>query len=306
MTIKWEMGDLSLERIVESEAAFVSPQEIFPQWQERHLIENRDWLVPRFLEASSGLLVLASQSFLVRRNGRIILIDTCVGNDKARKRPYFNQASWPWLDRLLAAGVRPGDVDMVLCTHLHVDHVGWNTRLENGKWVPTFPNARYLFSQREWEYWRAGGSAQLIARTGDFFSDSVLPVIASGQVDFVEDVFALDEAIWLEPTPGHTMGHCAVHLDGASRHAVLIGDLMHHPLQIRYPDWSTNFCTDPDLARRTRQRFFEQHVDSDNLIFPAHFPAPTGILLERRGSDYDFAFDGEQQTIFHRSGSRGH
>jgi glyoxylase-like metal-dependent hydrolase (beta-lactamase superfamily II) len=300
--IKWELGDISLQRIIESEAPVISPGEIFPQWQSHYLSENRDWLVPRFFHPRAELLVFASQSFLVRRNGRTILIDTCVGNDKERKRLFYHRGNWPWLDRLRAAGIEPADVDMVLCSHLHVDHVGWNTKLENGKWVPTFPNARYLFSRREWEYWSSGGSARVLPHTGDYFSDSVLPVIASGQAELVEDEFAVDESIWLEPTPGHTPGHCAVHLRNGSSHALLTGDLIHHPLQVRYPDWSTRFCIDPDMARRSRRDFLDKHANSNILICPSHFPDPTGMFIQRDGADYDFKFAGEQHPIM--SGSR--
>jgi glyoxylase-like metal-dependent hydrolase (beta-lactamase superfamily II) len=295
--LKWELGGISLLRIVESEAPIISCEEIFPDWREQHLSENLDWLVPRFFDVSTRQLIFASQSFLVRQNGRAILIDTCVGNDKKRKRPFYHHGRWPWIERLRAAGIEPENVDIVLCSHLHVDHVGWNTQLANGRWVPTFPNARYLFSRREWDFWKRGRSAQVLPHTGDYFFDSILPVIASGQAEFVDDDFALDSSIWLELTPGHTPGHCAVHIHGADTHALLTGDLMHHPLQLRYPDWSTSFCIDPDMARRTRRRFLEQHANGMDLIFPSHFPNPTGIVISREGADYDFRFDGERQSV---------
>ena len=139
----------------------------------------------------SGLLTITIQSFLIRQNGLTILVDSCSGNDKeARARPEFRRAQWPWLERLREAGVKPEDIDIVLCSHLHVDHVGWNTRLDNGRWVPTFPNARYLISRREWDHWQAAGPAAL-ARTGDYITDSVLPVFASGQAELIGDEHAL-------------------------------------------------------------------------------------------------------------------
>ena len=149
-TQHWTFGDISMQRVIESETPLLSPFEIFPDCTQAHLDANRDWLQPRFQNAAEGLLVITIQSFLLRRNGLTILVDACSGNDKeARTRPQFRRAKWPWLERLAAAGVKPEDIDIVLCSHLHVDHVGWNTRLDNGRWVPTFPNARYLISRRE-------------------------------------------------------------------------------------------------------------------------------------------------------------
>src|SRR5262245_31392282 len=161
----WTFGESTLRRIVEYEGPTLSPFEIFGDCTQAHLDQNRAWLVPRFQDATSGILIITIQSFLIRRNGLTVLVDAWSGNDKERARPHFHRRSWPWLDTLRSAGVAPEDVDVVLCTHLHVDHVGWNTRLENGRWVPTFPNARYLISQREWEYWREAGPAAL-ERTG--------------------------------------------------------------------------------------------------------------------------------------------
>src|SRR5258707_8809720 len=181
----WKFGASTMQRIVESETPMLSPFEIFTDCTQAHLDANRDWLQPRFQDPNSGLLTITIQSFLLRQNGLTILVDSCSGNDKAaRERPVFRHAQWPWLQRLAEAGVQPEDVDIVLCSHLHVDHVGWNTRLDNGRWVPTFPNARYLISRREWDHWQAAGMAAL-ARTGDYITDSVLPVFAAGPSDVV-------------------------------------------------------------------------------------------------------------------------
>jgi glyoxylase-like metal-dependent hydrolase (beta-lactamase superfamily II) len=266
---QWTFGDISMRRVIESEAPLLSPFEIFPDCTQAHLDANRDWLVPRFQDAAGGLLTITIQSFLLRRNGLTILVDSCSGNDKeARTRPQFRRAQWPWLARLAEAGVRPEHIDIVLCSHLHVDHVGWNTRLDNGRWVPTFPKARYLIGRREWAHWQAAGPAALV-RTGDYITDSVLPVFEAGQAELIGD----DQAI-------------------------LSADLMHHPLQVRYPDWSTRFCTDPDAARRTRIGFFNAHAGTGRLIFPAHFPTPTGGMIERDGRDFRFTFCGEDHACF--------
>jgi len=241
------------------------------------------------------MAVLCFQSYVVKTPHHTILVDACIGNDKSfPHRPTWHRKSDSnWMQALKAAGVTIDDIDIVMCTHLHGDHVGWNTRLENGRWVPTFPNARYLIAQREWDYWRAAGPAAL-ARTGDYITDSVLPIFAAGQADLIDDEHALASDIALELAPGHTPGLTLVRLDGGAREAILCSDLMHHPLQVRYPDWSTRFCTDPDQARRTRIEFFRKHADSGWLLFPTHFPTPTGGTIARDGTDYRFVFDGEE------------
>jgi glyoxylase-like metal-dependent hydrolase (beta-lactamase superfamily II) len=294
---RWTFGATSLQRIVESENAIMPPLEIFADCTQDHLDEHRKWLVPRFQDPASGLLVITIQSFLVRQNGLNILVDTCGGNDKVRKRPHFHMQKRPWLDTLRKAGVGPEDIDIVLCTHLHVDHVGWNTRLENGRWVPTFPKARYLVSQREWDYWRNAGPAAL-ERTGDFITDAVLPIIQSGQADFVGDAHVIRGDISLEPAYGHTPGQMQMRIGSGGGKALLCADLMHHPLQIRYPEWSTRFCVDPVKARQTRIDFLKDNANTGRLVFPTHFPDPTGGTIVRDGADFRFVYDGESEPVF--------
>jgi glyoxylase-like metal-dependent hydrolase (beta-lactamase superfamily II) len=294
---QWSFGGTTVQRIVELEEALLPPFEIYGDCTREHLDANRDWLVPRFQDAASRNLIISIQSFLVRQSGLTILVDSCAGNDKDRTRPQFHRQKRPWLDTLRKAGVAPEDIDIVLCTHLHVDHVGWNTRLENGRWVPTFPNARYLIAQREWDYWRNAGPPALV-RTGDFIADSVLPIIEKGQADMIGDEHAIRSDISLEPAHGHTPGQTMMRIGAGGGAAMLIADMMHHPLQIRYPEWSTRFCIDPAMARRTRTEFLKAHANTGRLIFPCHFPTPTGGRVERDGADYRFTFDGESAPIF--------
>jgi glyoxylase-like metal-dependent hydrolase (beta-lactamase superfamily II) len=292
----WTFGGSTLQRVVESEGPLLSPFEIFTDCTQAHLDACRAWLQPRFQDPASGLLTITIQSFLIRQNGLTILVDSCSGNDKeARARPEFRRAKWPWLERLRETGVKPEDIDIVLCSHLHVDHVGWNTRLDNGHWVPTFPNARYLISRREWDHWQAAGAAAL-SRTGDYITDSVLPVFAAGQAELVADEHAVAPEISVELASGHTPGQMMVRIGAGGEQAMLCADLMHHPLQVRYPEWSTRFCTDPVQARETRIRFFNEHANTRRLVFPAHFPSPTGGTIERDGKDFRFIFDGERQA----------
>ena len=295
---QWSFGDATMQRVVESEGPLLPPMEIFGDCTQAHLDEHRHWLQPRFHDAKTGLLTITIQSFLIRQNGLTILIDSCSGNDKEhRTRPSFRRANWPWLQTLREAGVKPEDVDIVMCTHLHVDHVGWNTKLENGRWVPTFPNARYLIGRREWDHWRAAGPAA-VARSGDYITDSVVPVVDAGQADLIGDEHAIAPGISVEPAPGHTPGQLMVRLGAGREQGIISADLMHHPLQIRHPEWSTRFDTDSNAARTTRINFLNAHADTGRLVFPAHFPSPTGGRIARDGKAFRFTFDAEAKPCF--------
>ncbi len=291
----WKAGTTSLTRIVESEGPLLSPFELLPDCTVAHIEQNLPWLAPRFYDPATSLLVITIQSFLIRSAGKTILVDACSGDHKDRQRPFFHRREWGWLEKLGAAGVRPQDIDIVMCSHLHVDHVGWNTQLENGSWVPTFPNARYLISRREWEYWRSEAGVRSLSRTGDFISDSVLPVVETGQAELIDDRLGFSECIGIEPIPGHTPGQFAVRVCDGGQEAILSADLMHTPLQLRYPEWSTNFCVDPHVARRTRLDFLSRNCGGA-LIFPAHFPSPTGGRIIRDGAHYRFEYADQRAT----------
>ena len=292
-----EFGDIALSRVVESSDAILDPSEIFPDFDPAMSKDGIPWFGSRFYDAAANKIVIAVQSFVIQLAGLTILVDTCVGDHKQRERDLFNDGSWRWLDRLEQAGFRPEDIDMVVCSHLHVDHVGWNTRMQNGRWVPTFPNARYLMSKTELDYWRSDAGRTAMLRTGDYVADSVLPVLESGQADLVDANQRLNDKIRFEHTPGHTPGHMAVHLEDGGRHVILSGDVMHHPLQLRFPDWSTRYCADQDKARATRKRFLAEWADKESLVVPAHFPAPTGGTVCRCGDHYGFRFSGEDETL---------
>jgi glyoxylase-like metal-dependent hydrolase (beta-lactamase superfamily II) len=286
----WTFDKFKVEKVVEFQAALFEPAAIFPAATAAAIESHRHWLEPDLMDPVSKLLILSFHSFVVRTAQRTILVDTCGGNEKNRpEKPRYHMKQWPYLERLAAAGVAPEAVDIVLCTHLHVDHVGWNTRLRDGRWVPTFPRAKYLFGRAEWEHWqeqakRPGGKVEA------HHEDSVLPVIEAGQAVFVETDHEVEQGIRLEPSPGHTPGHVCVHLTAGGREAVITGDMMHHALQVAEPDWSTCFCTDPAQATRTRRMFFERHAETDTLVLPIHFPAPTAGRIVRAGTGWRFAF----------------
>ncbi len=288
---KWPLGDIAIDRVLEFEGPSLDPFELFPDCTPEAIDGHRHWLEPSLLDPKTGLLILSFHSFVIRTLRHTILVDTCGGNDKSRpQRARYHMKQWPYLENLAAAGVTPEDVDFVFCTHLHVDHVGWNTRLRDGRWVPTFPNARYLFGRREWEYWE-GRFRDPEDDEHLHYQDSISPVIAAGQADFVDDGFELDEVMRLEPSPGHTPGHVCAHLSSGGSEIVMSGDLMHHAIQCAEPDWSSCFCADSDLARATRRAFLNRYCDTDTLVFPAHFPSPTAGRIVRDGDTWRFKFE---------------
>jgi glyoxylase-like metal-dependent hydrolase (beta-lactamase superfamily II) len=282
MPLSFSLGDLTIHRLVEQEGRFMPALEMFPTLTAELLEENRSWLAPRAIDPD-GTLLLAVQSYIVRTPHHTVLIDSCVGNDKPRSRPNWNMRSdQTYLQGLAALGMMVDDIDFVLCTHLHVDHVGWNTRLENGRWVPTFPKARYQFSTVEFEHWRRVHADNPIPH----FGDSVLPVVEAGKVDFVTNDHALGDHVRLLPTPGHTPGHVAITLGKGRDHAVVTGDLMHTPLQTRYPELSPRFDVDGVQAGKTRRAFLERYCDTDTLCCTAHFPSPSVGYIKRWGEGF--------------------
>jgi glyoxylase-like metal-dependent hydrolase (beta-lactamase superfamily II) len=240
----------------------------------------------------SELLIFAFHSTVIKTPRATILVDTCSGNDKERPhKPRYHRKNWPYLANLAGAGFAPEHIDYVLCTHLHADHVGWNTRLLNGRWVPTFPNARYLFAREEWEHWRV---AELRAAytTDPYYEDSLLPVMESGQAELVATDYAFDDHVRIEPWPGHTPGHICVVVGSPQASVVLSGDIMHTPLQCAEPQLNSCFCVDAERARTTRRRFLETFADSPVMVIPAHFPTPTAGWIRSHDGSFRFHFDG--------------
>lgn len=284
----FQLGDFSISSIIEREGPIRPPAVMFPtsipEIAARHLREigTNTW------SPTSGLLFNTYQTFVLRRPGEIILIDTCVGENKARP-PHFNYSKQSWLDGFKRQGIAFDDVTMVINTHLHVDHCGWNTRLVNGCWVATFPKANYRIGRLEYEYWeqqtRHGWELP-----GRIWTDSALPLVESGQAGLVEADATLAEGIRLMPTPGHTPGHFCVRVESRGLVAIFVGDLMHHPLQCRMPEWSSCFCVDQELAAQTRRKFFESVADTSTIIVPEHFPYPTAGRIVSDGNAFRWMF----------------
>jgi glyoxylase-like metal-dependent hydrolase (beta-lactamase superfamily II) len=289
---KWRIGEVEVSRVIEFEMPLIEPAVLYPDITPDVVARHRPWLEPKLLDPATGRLVLSIHSFVVKTPRHRILVDACGGNDKNRpQKTFFHMKRWPYLENLAAAGYAPEDIDFVLCTHLHNDHVGWNTRLQDGRWVPTFPRARYLFAREEWEHWRV---SELRARytTDRYFEDSLLPVIESGQAEFVGMDYVFDDHAWLEPSPGHTPGHVSLRIRSEGAMAVLTGDIMHTALQCAEPDLSSCFCVDPAHSRRTRRHFLETHADTPVLVMPAHFPTPSVGWIKPAGAGFRFQFAG--------------
>ena len=286
---KRPIGTIEIARVFEME--FHMPaREFFPDTQEEDWEPHRDWLVDEgALVHESDSIVLPMQSYVVKTSHHTILVDTCVGNDKQRpNRPTWHQKTdTTYMDNLAALGLTPQDIDIVMCTHLHHDHVGWNTQLIDGRWVPTFPNAKYLMSKKELEIFSEHDDPAATPSLGD----SVLPVVESGQAQLVSSDFVLDDEVWLEPTPGHTPDHFAVRLQSGNHHAVIGGDLMHSPVQCMHPEWRARPDWDPELARKTRRAFMETHADLQSLVCMMHFPLPSAGNFEREGEFFKFRYD---------------
>ena len=277
---RWRIGDITVTRIIEIEAVG-GLRRILPD-ADYDAVRAIPWLFPHFADVK-GRLAASIHALVIETPGCRIVVDTCIGNDKVRAVPAWNQLQTGFLADLTAAGYPPDSVDQVLCTHLHVDHVGWNTRLENDRWVPTFTNARYLFGADEFEFWRARGDDE---RFGAVFSDSVAPVFDAGLVDLIATDHQVAPGVRLVPTPGHTPGHVSVLIESGGESAFITGDMLHHPCQFARPHWCAAVDEDKAQAIRTRSDIFERFVDGPTLIIGTHFATPTAGHLVRDGDVY--------------------
>jgi glyoxylase-like metal-dependent hydrolase (beta-lactamase superfamily II) len=274
----WTIGAVTVTR-VEEQLGFASfpPEAYFTGFEREVLEEHLDWLEPNHYSRAANRLITSVHSWLIRTERHTILLDSCGGNHKERSwLPRFHQLDTPWLERLRASGAAPEDIDFVLCTHLHEDHVGWNTRLRDGRWIPTFPNASYLFSRIENDYWDPAQHPEAADEPirNVVYRDSVLPVIESGQARLIEGAHTIDDGLHVEHAPGHTPGLVVLKLEAGGERALFCGDVLHHPLQVYAPHWNSRFCVVADQARSTRRRWLEYCAGEGALLFPTHFGAP--------------------------------
>ncbi len=280
---KIQIGEICVSTVLEDDRTLFEADDFFPDATPEALAAEYAWMAPDLFDTDTNCLICTVQGYVFEANGRKVLVDTCVGNDKeGRRRPAWNKANFPWLDNLQAAGFAPADIDIVLCTHLHVDHVGWNTRLENGQWVPTFPNAQYLTTRVELDSLenRRDHGAPFFKL---LYEDSMLPVIKSGQSVIVDPDHEVTSGVRLRPMPGHTPGHTALAINSGEATALCIGDAMHHPIQAVHPDWNSQHCDLPEQARRTRRQLLGEVADTRTWVLPAHFDP---CHVTRRDAEY--------------------
>ena len=278
----WQIGDVRVTRLQEQEPVWPGTM-ITGMATAENVMREGEWLTP--FTDDKGRIRLSIHSLLVESEGHRIVVDTCVGNNKIR--PGFkewNNLDLPFLKEFEKSFPRDS-IDMVVCTHLHLDHVGWNTVLENGKWVPTFPKASYMMTQPEWDHWSKYEGSPDFKNPID---DSVRPVIDAKLAKLVQPDHRLTGEVYLESTPGHTPGHVSVRISSRGEDAVITGDMIHHPIQVAHPDWICEFDNRPDEASATRKKFVERYCDQPVKVFGTHFAGPTAGHIARRSGNFRF------------------
>jgi len=278
------LGNAVIHRIVDLDPFALPLGFLFPGAELEMLRGEEAMLAPHHLDFATGNILLGVFSYLLQIGGRNILIDTCVGEHKQRPRraDWHQRTNTGFLAGLKAHGLDPQDIDAVLCTHLHADHAGWNTRLVSGRWVPTFPNARYLMGRGEAEHWAVVEQAEPGQHNHGIYADSVLPIIEAGLADYVEDGFELGPGLTIKPLPGHSPGQIGLCLCcQTGEKAFFCGDAVHSPVQVLQPDWTSAFCADKPMAIATRKQLFEAAADEGTILLPAHLRNAVGMRIRR-------------------------
>ncbi|WP_167472834.1 MBL fold metallo-hydrolase [Nocardia arthritidis] len=285
------LGDVEIFRVIEWQDTLMPGPDLLPGTTEQTWRDNADWLAPDHWDLDTGLVVAAIQTWVLRSGGRTILIDTGVGNGRERpSRAIFHHRQGDFIERLSRAGVRPNDVDLVINTHLHGDHVGWNTHDVDGRWTPTFPNAQYLIPAADDAYFGPAGGYAGGTRLDDrlLYEDSIAPIHRAGQAVLWEDSYRIDDSLTLESAPGHTPGSSVLHLRSGADRAVFVGDLVHSPIQLLDPSCDSCLCLDPRQAATTRRRILEQAADQRELVIPAHLGGSAAVEIRRAGTNFAF------------------
>ena len=263
----WTFGDITVTKVVDLVEPFDAAR-AFPGAPLDELARNADWLAPDFYDLALKAILFSFHSYLVRAPHKTIIVDTCFGNEKIRGK----QRHGAWLENLAATGVKPEDVDTVICTHFHADHVGMNTQRMNDRWVPTFPTARYVFNRAEVDKLRLGKGSPF---DSGVYEESILPVIAAGQVDLIDGDHPITDGVRIVASPGHTVGHHSLAIRSKGQKAILAGDILHSPIEVLHPEWVNVFDDDKQAAMAQRVKFLDAYTDADVTIFPAHFGGAT-------------------------------
>jgi glyoxylase-like metal-dependent hydrolase (beta-lactamase superfamily II) len=279
----WRVGDVEIARIVEVNAWEDDITMLLPDATPA-FVQQYKWLQPHFATAD-GKMILSFQAFVLRSRGKTFMIDTCIGNDRQREFDVFTNMQTSFLQDLRTAGFPPEQIDGVLCTHLHFDHVGWNTRKEGDHWVPTFPQARYYFGREEYAHWQHLRETDGYHHV-DHLVDSIDPIVQAGLVDFIDPDFQLTDEVSLIPTPGHTPGHVSVLIRSGGQEAVITGDMMHHPIQLAVPATHGRFDMDQARSAQTRVEFVGRFADTSTLVIGSHFSDPTAGHIVTDGASW--------------------
>lgn len=290
----YQVGRFTVTRVFEKTTTVGTPEFLFPEWNAGVLQEHEHWLVPGSMDEAHEHLIRSIHTWVVRTEHLTILVDTATGNDKDRHLiPSFHRLQLPYLERLRAVGVAPEAVNYVLLTHLHADHVGWNTRLVDGCWVPTFPRATYVFPRAEEQFFSSRESRDEHNKVNSgVYEDSVLPVIEAGLAEMVDPEGAeFLEGIALHPIPGHTIGQMAISLTSQGQSALFGGDVMHHPIQVHHPDWNSRYCEFPDQARAARNWALEYAAERHSMFFSGHFPESSAGTVTRYKDRFQWRFE---------------
>lgn len=282
------IGDIRVRAVVDFDPYEMDVNFIFPDVVMEEVEKHRSWMEPTYL-TSTNKIRLVVRTMVMEVDGRNILVDACIGEHKERPtRPFMNQRKGTdYIAQLAKLGLKPEDIDVVFCTHLHVDHVGWNTRLDNGRWVPTFPKARYLFGRKELDFWMGMPNRHEVG--GGSFVDSVIPIVEAKACDLVDDGHDLGKGLSLHLLPGHTPGQLGLDVVRGKDRAYFVGDAIHSPLQVVLPDLSTGFDTDKQQARETRRKFLEACAGDGRWLVPCHFRGPIAHKIKRAGDSFALA-----------------
>jgi len=286
----WQVGDVTVTRIVELWDFQDNIQMTMPDATAEEVIAMQ-WLHPHYA-TPDGKQRMNFQGFVVQAPGRVIVVDSCIGAGRQRDFDVFCDLPEGFIEDLESLGISRHDVDTVMCTHLHFDHVGWNTYKdpETGEYKPTFPNARYLFGRTEYDAWQDTIRNDGV-HTDTHLVECVDPIVNAGMADFIEADHQIAEGIRCEPSHGHTPGHVHVRISSQGQDAVITGDLMHHPMQCAMPYRHATFDMDKEAGRQTRMGFVEKYADSGVIVIGAHFAEPTAGHIRTHGEG-DVRFDG--------------
>lgn len=287
------LGNVHIHRVEEWSGTFLSPQHLFTGFDDKDYQRIKDKVPATTLNTGTDEIYARLQSWVIEIGGKKILLDTGAGNDKERPGiPLFGHLTTPFMARLAGAGFKADDIDMVICTHLHVDHVGWNTKLVGGEWLPTFPNAQYIFSKPDADYWDPENRAKFPDKIGEavnegFFKDSVAPILKRGMAELVSGSVTLMKGVELDPAAGHTPGSMTISVTGSKGSALFVGDIVHHPLQVFQPEWNSIFCEDQGQARLTRTNVLQRVAEEKAVMIPAHFAEDHVVRVRKSGTGFE-------------------